>query len=130
VWPNAVREVIRKVDEMNGGIVGLVGLQGVGKSSALLAIEFGRMLLQSDEHRKKHKSGSAPGLGKDLIRFKWHTKAELLLSLMNGTHDASGESLYEYSPSHDSVKRRLGKSGIRDAQQSVWVSCFERRRLS
>ena len=44
VWPDAVREIIHKLATMNGGIVGLVDSQGVGKSSALLAIVAGRML--------------------------------------------------------------------------------------
>ena len=49
-----VREVIHKLETMNGGIIGVAGLQGVGKSSALLAILSGRMLLQHKEYRKAH----------------------------------------------------------------------------
>jgi hypothetical protein len=64
VWPDAVREIIRRLERMNGGIIGLVGLQGVGKSSALLAILSGRMLLQHEEYRKAHESGDPPGLGR------------------------------------------------------------------
>ena len=36
-WPDAVYEIIHKLETMNGGIFGLVSLQDVGKSSALLA---------------------------------------------------------------------------------------------
>ena len=32
VWPDAVREIIHKLETMSGGIIGLVGLQGVGNS--------------------------------------------------------------------------------------------------
>jgi len=57
VWPDAVREIIRKLETTNGGIIGLVGFQGVGKSSALLAIAGGRMLLQQEGYPKAHESG-------------------------------------------------------------------------
>ena len=60
VWPDAVREIIQKLETMNGVIVGLLGVQGVGKSSALLAIWAGRTLHQLEEYRKVHKSGDAP----------------------------------------------------------------------
>ncbi|MGB9023668.1 MAG: hypothetical protein WCC94_09580 [Candidatus Bathyarchaeia archaeon] len=33
VCPDAVRRVIQELETMNGGIIGLVGLQGVGNSS-------------------------------------------------------------------------------------------------
>jgi len=64
VWPDAVREIIHKLETRNGGIIGLVGLQGVGKSSALLAIEAGRMLLQQEGYPKAHESGDPPDLGR------------------------------------------------------------------
>jgi len=64
VWPDAVREAIHKLETMNRGIIGLVGLQGVGKSSALLAIEAGRMLLQQEGYPKAHESGDPPDVGR------------------------------------------------------------------
>ncbi|MCJ7455387.1 hypothetical protein MUP07_01410 [Candidatus Bathyarchaeota archaeon] len=69
VFPDAVREIIHKLETMNGGIFGLVGLQGVGKSSALLAIESGRMIHQLEEYRRAHKSGEPPDLGRYVIHF-------------------------------------------------------------
>jgi len=89
VWPDAVREIIHKLETTNGGIIGLVGLQGVGKSSALLAILTGRMLLQDKEYREAHESGEAPDLGRDVIHFKWRRQPQLLTSLLNGTHELS-----------------------------------------
>ena len=56
VRPDAVREVIHKLETMNGGIIGLVGLQGVGKSSVLLAIESARMVHLLEEYRKARMS--------------------------------------------------------------------------
>ena len=66
VWPDAVREMLRKLETMNGGIIGLVGVQGVGKSGALLAILFRRVLLQDREYRRTHASGRRydPRIGK------------------------------------------------------------------
>jgi hypothetical protein len=97
VWPDAVREIIHKLKTMNGGIIGLVGAQGVGKSSALLAILAGRMLFQNKEYRKKHKSGKDPNLGKDIIRFKWRRYSELIPSLLKGTHELLKAFRYSYS---------------------------------
>ena len=96
VWPDAVSEMIHKLETMSGGIIGLVGLQGVGKSSALQAMLAGRMLLQDKEYRKTHKSGDPPDLGEDVIRFKWRRQSELLPSLPNNTHEASADFHLEY----------------------------------
>jgi hypothetical protein len=57
MWPEAVREIIGKLETMSGAIMGLIGLQRVGKSSALFAIESGRMLHQLGECRKACMSG-------------------------------------------------------------------------
>ena len=63
VWPDTVREVVHKLETMSAGIIGLVGLR-VGKSSALLAILSGRMLLQDEEYRKARESGDPRDLGR------------------------------------------------------------------
>ena len=154
VWPDAVREIIHKLEGMNGGIVGLVGFQGVGKSSALLAIEAGRMLLQDEGYRRTHKSGHAPDLGRDVIRFKWRRQSELFQSLLNGTHGASAEfqSLYlralvarlkwhfplmisgelEKNPerlNQDWAAKMLGKSAIRTMQQDSWSNILRKKKV-
>jgi hypothetical protein len=61
---------------MKAGIIGLVGLQGVGKSSALRALHSSM----------KSKS----------IRFKWRRQHELYRSLLDGSHEASEDFLREY----------------------------------
>ena len=43
VWPDAVREIIHKLETMNGGIIGLVGSQWAGQSRALQAIYMWRI---------------------------------------------------------------------------------------
>jgi ATPase subunit of ABC transporter with duplicated ATPase domains len=100
VWPDAVNEIIRKLETMNGGIIGLVGPQGVGKSSALLAILSKKVLLQIEEYDKKHKSGVDANLGKDILRSKWRRKSELMASLLNGTHELSKTFRIGGWPSH------------------------------
>ena len=35
MWPDAVREIIHKLETMSGGIIGLVSSQGAGQSRAL-----------------------------------------------------------------------------------------------
>jgi len=154
VWPDTVREVIHKLETMNGGIIGLVGLQGVGKSSALLAILAGRMLHQDEEYRKAHKSGERPDLEQDVIHFKWRRQSELLPSLLNNTHEASAEFHREYlgelivqvrmhfphlisqelekNPERlnpEWAAARLGRSAIRAVQQNSWLNMLRKKKL-
>jgi len=110
VWPDAVREVIHKLETMNGGIIGLVGLQGVGKSSALLAIQAGRTLLKDQEYRRTHASGKCPELGGDIVRFKWRRQSELFPSLLNNSHEASSSFRREYSRAPPGLATHLASS--------------------
>jgi hypothetical protein len=43
VWPDAAREIIRKLETMSDGIIGLVGSQWAGQSRALQAIYMWRI---------------------------------------------------------------------------------------
>ena len=59
---------------MKGSIVGIVGLQGVGKSHVLMMLsEF-------------HKIG---GESNEVIFFKWRRESDILKSLLGGNHEAS-----------------------------------------
>jgi hypothetical protein len=154
VWPDAVREIIHKLETMNGGIIGLVGLQGIGKSSALLAIAGGRMLLKDQEYRRTHASGKCPDLGGDIVRFKWRRQSELLPSLLNNTHEASRSFRREYSRAlmmqvkanypllipeeveknperlnPDWAAKRLGGSVVRALQYTSWLSMLRKKRF-
>jgi len=40
VWPESVKRALKKLEVEQSGLMGLVGLQGVGKSSALQALTF------------------------------------------------------------------------------------------
>ncbi len=82
---------------MSGGIIGLIGLQGVGKSSALTCIFLEQLELEAEEWVRKH--DDAP-MGhdhvRDTIRFKWRREPELFRSLIERTHEASDEYLTAY----------------------------------
>ena len=149
VWPDAVREIIKKLEAMNGGIICLVGLQGVGKSSALLAM--------MEEYRKKNKSGNDLDLREDVIRFKWRRYAELIPSLLNGTHELSESFRYVYSailirrlenrlPSIyqtqlaevkkdpatlnlDWAEKTIGKGQAKSMREKVWLEFVRARKL-
>lgn len=76
VWPEAVLRVQRQLETMKAGIIGLLGLQGVGKSSALRAL---------------HNSTKS-----ESILFKWRRHRQLYRSLLDGSHEASEDFLREY----------------------------------
>ena len=66
---------------MKGSIVGIVGLQGVGKSHVLMMLsEFHKIEGESNE----------------VIFFKWRRESDILKSLLGGNHEASIEFLFEY----------------------------------
>jgi hypothetical protein len=98
VWPNAIREIIHKLETISGGIVGLVGFQGVGKSSALQAI-FRSPMEQADRGRGKD-GEMGPGSRQKyrIVLFKWRRESELFRSLMNRSHEASESFLSVYLP--------------------------------
>lgn len=154
VWPDAVREVTRKLETMNGGIIGLVGLQGVGKSSALRAIVSRRMFLRRDEHRRTYSSADRSKLGGDVALFKWRRQSELLPSLLIGTHELSSHyrRLYLYALmvelrarfpdsiseeleknperlNEDLATSTLGKAGVHTLRQKVWLSMLQSKKV-
>jgi energy-coupling factor transporter ATP-binding protein EcfA2 len=73
VPPKGVIDAARKLETMDGGIVALIGQQGVGKSSALLALS-GRGTAWPDA---------------DKILFKWKREPNLYASLLRRTHPLS-----------------------------------------
>jgi len=154
VWPDAVREIIHKLETMSGGIIALVGFQGVGKSSALQAIRAGRMRLQNQEYRRTHASKECPDLGGDIIIFKWRRQPELLPSLLNKSHEAALSFHREYSRAlvmrvkanfpqlipeeleknpgrinPDWAAKTLGRSAIRAVQQISWLNMLNDKRV-
>ena len=97
IWPDAVKQVLQQLETMNGGVIALVGLQGAGKSSALLALETYLNRLQHREAAQiaKRIVYTDP---KDMrtVRFKWGREQILLKDLQELTHELSDEFFYRY----------------------------------
>jgi hypothetical protein len=98
VWPDAVREIIRKLETTSGGIFGLVGFQGVGKSSALQATYRTRIEQMDRQWASSGEKGPVPRHAYRIVLFKWRRESELFRSLLNGSHEASESFLSEYLP--------------------------------
>jgi hypothetical protein len=121
---------------MKGGIIGLIGLQGVGKSSALTAL-YKRYI---DAHDSK-----------EIILFKWRRKQELFNNLLIGTHEASQHFRDEYADillkelrfrfpdeelpanhyglSIDAAEKELGSSISRKLREKAWFSLLCKRHV-
>jgi hypothetical protein len=74
------------------------GLQGVGKSSTLLAILTAKIILQNKSRLKlqQKEAGEATNHDPSIILFKWPKQTELFLNLLDGTHEASTSFCREY----------------------------------
>ncbi len=153
VWPETVFRTVKRLRGMNGGIIALVGVQGVGKTSALLAIVAGRMLLELAQSRTS-KSEKPLAKETDYVSFKWRRQPELMPSLIRRTHEASPEFYHEYSHalltqlnmtvpfivpeelqknpeqiSQDWAAKFLGKHAIRELRLVSWLNMLLKKKL-
>jgi len=81
VWPESLSRISEQLRRTEGCIIGVVGLQGVGKSSALLALE------ETEKIRLEQT---------DVVLFKWQREKDLYGSLLEENHEASEEFLRKY----------------------------------
>ena len=86
VMPEMVARPLAHLRAVHGTVVGLVGFQGVGKSSALLALNTGL---------REHK-GVKSASWFDTILFKWRRSSELFKTLLGSDHEASVQFLTQY----------------------------------
>ena len=84
---------------MNGGIFGLVGLQGVGRAARCRRFT-GSRIEQVDRQRAEDPDAKVPvpQHAYRIVLFKWRRESELFRSLLNGSHEASESFLSEYLP--------------------------------
>ncbi len=152
VWPDAVSRIFRQLSTMSGAIIGLVGLQGVGKSSALAVMLVCEIFSENEAWRKKHKSDPSPQYEYETIRFKWRRESELFPSLFNGTHEASKNFQKEYRAilvenligyrvplgkslldnpqllNIDWAERKLGKMIAKKLRQIAWLQMLREKK--
>ena len=158
VWPKSILQILHRLEHMRGGIIGLLGLQGVGKSSALSALyhtrvqKEGRRTLNAVE--KENTINTTQEL--DIILFKWRRQQELFQTLLDGTHETSADFRYNYSLSLiEDLKRKypqdptvlsnisvhpytldihwaeskLGKSEVNETRRITWLKILRDKKV-
>lgn len=105
MWPNAILRIWEQLKTSQGGVIGLVGLQGVGKSSAILAF-FALVHLLDRDAKSNDIITIRP---EDVVHLKWRKQQDLFSSLLNGTHELSKTFRCEYaSELLEQLKSRSG----------------------
>jgi hypothetical protein len=114
VWPKEVLKILQLLKTMKGGLIGLVGNQGVGKSSALMAIYDNRWNKYLD--KIKGKGLAANEIENDAVRFKWRRQEELFRTLLDHSHELSSD-FYDYYLRflHTELKSRVSAEVLRSA---------------
>ena len=74
VWPKSLLGITELLRGMRGGLVAVIGLQGVGKSTALMVLETTESAREQPGH---------------VVFFKWRREKELFKSLLDRSHEAS-----------------------------------------
>lgn len=131
VWPKSLIGISELLKRMRGGLVGIVGLQGVGKTNSLTVLDA--------TERMKGEQGQ-------VVFFKWRREKELFKSLLDRSHEASEEFLQEYGglvarvlkePEQDVdavaldslLQRKVGRSRVENLRKSAWMHFLRTRRL-
>jgi len=82
VVPDVLQDIALELENSRRGLIGLVGQQGVGKSSALMALLKGIPFSLRPANEK--------------ILFKWRREKDLYTSLVNNTHEGSEHFMPRY----------------------------------
>jgi hypothetical protein len=96
VWPQAVRQIYRHLKTAEGSIIGLVGLQGSGKTSALTAITIALMAEEALDYQKQFGKEADSSHEYESVFFKWRRLSELMPLLLGGRHEVSSDFLRGY----------------------------------
>jgi len=94
VCPKSFFRIMEQLRCTEGCIIGVVGLQGIGKSSALLALE------ETEKIRLEQT---------EVVLFKWQREKDLYESLLEENHEASQEFLQKYREALFNTGRVLRK---------------------
>ena len=150
--PEAVRRVIDKLETSNSLLIGLVGLQGVGKSAALQTILSHRFKKESAAYRTAYEQskGSLPEPEDGTILFKWRRPQELFTALLDETHELSRDFHVKYKKALSSKlasrfhqprgaqpldpmmdievgEKLLGRSEAKQLRQVTWLDILYKR---
>jgi thymidylate kinase len=113
VWPKSLIGMGERLGRMKGGIICIVGLQGVGKSTALMMLEVTQKVAQESDQ---------------VILLKWRRKEDLFESLLNGSHELSSIFLRDFRNKVREVTDinvfgsvRLRKSDFAELHRDVWL---------
>jgi len=140
VLPASISTLLSRLEIADGAVIGLVGLQGVGKSSALQAIYA--HLSQTSRKETKLNPDDEEQLG--VVHFKWRREDELFEALLNGTHEYSEEFQRNYGKqlfrdinsgkrvcrgnfetrtivlAEKTLEKMMGKGSVRRVRRAVW----------
>jgi len=110
VMPDEVFDLCRRLASEQGGLHALIGYQGVGKTSALLAIA--NELRKSEAPETKQK----PELSETILLFKWRRPSELIPELLRHEDGLSSKlkRIYTSSLAQALKKRRPDETLIRN----------------
>jgi hypothetical protein len=153
VWPEPVLKVLKRLEVDDGCLIGLVGVQGVGKSSALYALYYTLDKKENQEYRvayetAKRNGAPLPERSDGVIHFKWRREAELYPSLLDGRHECHREYYQEYmtnlieelkrrglihsSPygalQRDEAEQQLRKDDLNELRRTSWHSLLRKKR--
>jgi len=113
VMPAEVGHLSTQLQSLHGALIGLVGFQGVGKSSALLALNAGL---------QEHKTAESQGL--PTMLFKWRRSSDLFRSLLEYNHEASVDFRSEYEHKLDGLSidraERVGGAKVARLRRYIW----------
>jgi len=116
---------------MRGGLVAVIGLQGIGKSTALMVLEATESVREESDH---------------VVFFKWRKEKELFKSLLDGSHEASEAFLKDYGlrlaeilkrteedvgpVALDSfMQKKIGRSRTESFRKAVWIHLLRTKKL-
>jgi len=152
MWPEAINRILHQLKMIRGGIFGLVGLQGVGKSSALQALYTALISEKYEKRHKTHKKSTVPREEPAII-FKWQQEEDLLKELLNtqdpicldffkrysdkiieifesksvSRHTTFGKSRHVGIGTFDQLEERLGKAGTHQLRHSTWLEFLKNK---